>query len=179
MRHAALLLGGLGLAASSASASTLPPLQVERGRACLSLGLADVNLDLAVLPGMVAGFSFVMTSKIVGVAGRSTFVLGTDGWGFPYGCSFALGYGPAGPFSGSTSWAQPAWVHGLQLAPSWRLRYSLGPMFFVSQRTVGTDTLVEVQLWPVLPNAEIVYALGRWQELTLGGNAIIGWRAII
>lgn len=187
-----LLTAALWLAnPATAAASTLPRVDLEGGRLSFAAGLAPTWADLCVDYGLNSRLSFgfsLMQGFLPNIPGglspyvtaaRLTWNMGTQPWGLAYGATLSavrLHKNTGNPAPGAPEfsyYAQPAlnvtWAPGGFGGP-WAVRATLGPM-------IGRD-LTATALIP-WPNLEVSYRLSPVNELTLGGNSLIGWRGTI
>jgi hypothetical protein len=188
----AVLIGLVGSAAP-AVASTMPPLEVGRGRAVLAGGAWDANLDVGLSDRLAVGASLTQLGAWYGAV-RATYRMG-DADGQPtWGWTCGAGFGQLWLYSRSLNglWLQPAIEASTPIAPGWPiyLRLSLGPVLFLlpDEESTGRQTASGVPIvqpilanWLVLawPNLELAWRVNAHNELTLLGNSLIGWRAIL
>jgi hypothetical protein len=185
---APMALVATSLFASSATASTLPSMDFQKGQTTVAIGLTDVSLDYALRDGLSIGISgaYVLPAALmlapgtVGAA-RVTQHL-TRIYNLDVGMTLSVGYGaftiPGPDFSNRWAkwWWQPALNFALIKAPPferWTPRITLGPVLWLDQQPAGSDS------WLPLPNIELGYRLDQRNELTLGGNSLFGWRMVI
>lgn len=171
-----------------ATASTIPSMDFQQGQTMVAIGLADVNLDYALTDGLSIGISgayvlpaalLFLHSGTVGAA-RVTKHL-TRIYNLDVGMTLSVGYG-AFTFPGpdfSNRWAKWWWQPALNVAlinaspfERWTPRITLGPILWLGQQPAGSNQ------WFPLPNIELGYRFDQRNELTLGGNSLIGWRGV-
>jgi hypothetical protein len=179
------------IVAAPAMGSTIPKVDFKRGQTMLALGAVDANLDYALTENISIGASGIFmhgypqlswglytfgvgairaTARLVEIPGRASL-----------GFTFSAGQISGHPFirssdsntplvlSPTRGWLQPALNASIPL-DRFTLRATIGPVFGadIEQGTTG--------IFAVWPNLEVAYQLQEGQELTLGGNSIVGWR---
>lgn len=158
-----------------AIASTLPPLEFRANQVILGLGVLDANLDYAVSDRLSLGVcgSF----NVAPLAGRASYRLG-EAAGLSYGVTLSAGinnmWGSPGALAVST-WFQPAAIVALRLGGAesrMTLRGTIGPLFLAT----GSGNYATSGALAFWPNLELTYRLNVGQEVTLGGNSLVGWR---
>lgn len=177
--------------ATTAAASTLPTMDVQKGQSIFSIGLADANLDYALTDELSVGLSGAYVSS-----GIPPYTLGLSGYGgavratlrlgrlynLDFGATISSGYvaatypGPAGTGGSSLFWWQPALNVALSPRPPferWTTRVTLGPLLPFDSRAF------EASKWVPMPNVELGYRLDAANEVTLGGNSLVGWRRVL
>ncbi|MNX72827.1 hypothetical protein D3C86_1041970 [compost metagenome] len=184
MRHA-IVFAALGLSfALPAEASTLPRVDFRSEQTLLAIGLpGDLSLDRTFSDRLSLG----VTTFIAGSAGptgpmaigvRGTYRLGEAAKGLTYGLTVSGGVYPPHFFNPSSPdlisktpeyWVQPALVASLPLSDVLVLRGTVGPLLFTMSHHAG----IPAWLWP---NLELAARIAPGQELTLGGNSLVGWR---
>lgn len=160
----------------AADASTLPRVDFQAHQVMIAIGFPDASVDVALSDRLSLGASAVA----LGVdnlfpAVRATYRLAEGPGGFAFGATLSAGLIPNFMRGSMTplmyqSYVQPAANVTLPLGGSEspvRLRATLGPIF--------NDGVLS--LMP-LPNLELGIKLAPQQELTLGGNSLIGWRGL-
>lgn len=177
----ALLTAALGLVlfAAPAAASTLQRVDFAPHQSSLAIGLLDANFDTAVSDRLSLGASLGWAILGMNAAVRSTWRTDGDPDGFATGWGFNAGYSTLSAYgSGNAVWLQPAWLMSSRLGGSnLFLRASLGPALWFQISTDPTGTNI-TPVFEVLPNVELAYRFHRYGELTLGGNSLLGFRAI-
>lgn len=182
---AALLMAALGILGGPATASTIPSLDFRQGQTTIALGLADMSLDYALTDRLSFGLSsaYVLPAYLLMVpgatgAGRTTYKL-TRLYNLDVGVMLSAGYGafrfPGANFASESAgwWWQPAINVALVNRPPyerWTPRVTLGPVLWFGRLPEAFNA------WLPLPNLELGYRLDRNNEVTLGGNSLIGWR---
>lgn len=166
-----------------AAASTTPVLGLAPGERTLALALPAAAFDVGVRPGVALGVAagwYYYTSQL---GARATWTIATPRPGLQTGVLFGVGGGAttfdrASGYGYLTGQAIAQWAWGPMV---WR--GSLGPGFTVRPRPVaatawGTGpqlgTAWDLGLEP-FATLELAVPLGA-HELTLGGNALLGWR---
>lgn len=173
--------------AAPAAASTLPPLDYRAGQTVVAIGFPDLNVDHALSDRLAAGLTVLYIPPIIEWSPARTQ---PDGTVIPASRPFWLAAGPrvtyrlAGEADGtalgvSTTagilgpqwnwWVQPSLVGSLSLWGVVRLRGSLGPV-------ITSSFLANPWGFGLWPNAEMAIRVLPDHELTLGGNALVGWR---
>jgi hypothetical protein len=161
-------------------ASTLPIVDIGPNTSMiLSAGLLDFNLDVPITDSQTIGISAFGAGLLYSAALRSTYRLGklenglTYGWTIGAGLGLGIGVGGGGFFG---PWIQPALAVTLPLlgaeSPA-KLRASMGPLLMPSLYSASSPFPWQSLIWP---NLELAFKVTPSNELTLGGNAIIGWR---
>jgi hypothetical protein len=169
--------------ATSAHASTMPLVDFRPHAITFAAGLADVSLDVGVSDSLSVGGTAIAIPMLAIYTGavRATYRL-TGGAGQPsLGLSVAGGYAPSFFTSTDAWWVQPALVGALPIGRSGvTVRASLGPMLYRHTYTTwmmfANNTPSTTLSAMLVPNAEVAWSLGANQELTLGGNGLLGWR---
>lgn len=184
---AAVLMTALALSGRPATASTIPSLDFRQGQTTVSLGLADLSIDHALTDRLSIGFSgaYVLPAHLLLVPGSTVAIRATYHllrlYNLDLGLMVSTGYGafrfPGPGFLDQPGkvWWQPAFnVAIASPAPfeHWTPRLTLGPILWMEQPPSGFST------WFFLPNVELGYRLDPANELTLGGNSLIGWRRV-
>lgn len=179
---------GLSLAAP-AQASTLPEPGLRAGQTALALGLIDGSVDHGITDRLQLGAGGYFTVFGMAAYGRATWRVFDDTPLGDIGLHVAGGkYNPglAKGTEGLFVFAGP--VLAKQFAGWITLRASLGLMATdangLTYMSSGPATPNSPRSWglggdvapPVVPNIELAFKLGGNNELTLGGNALIGWR---
>lgn len=169
----------LGLTAAPAAASTLQRVDFAPHQSSFAIGLMDVNFDTAVGDRLSLGASLGWAILGVNAAVRSTWRTGGDSDAFATGWGFNLGYSTLSAYgTGHAVWLQPAWLMSSRLGSSnLFFRASLGPALWFQISTDETGTNI-TPVFEVLPNVELAYRISPNGELTLGGNSLLGFRAI-
>jgi hypothetical protein len=174
------LMAVLGLALP-ARASTLPKVDFSAGQHIVAAGLLDANYDYAVTDHLSFGVSSagLLLIPIVPIAARSTLKLLQTDW-LTAGLTVSAGITPNawGPKpwyelqEPVSYWVQPALnaTLGAVDAPV-KLRLTVGPLFM-------NNGFAPSPVWWFWPNAEVAFRLTERHELTLGGNALVGWRGV-
>lgn len=163
--------------APAVQASTLPKVDFNAGQHTVALGVLDANYDYAVSDHVSLGLS--SAGLLVPLAARTTVkVLQTDlvtaGVTLSGGITPNM-WGPAPWYTLSqpvSYWAQPA-LNVTVGAPdaAVKLRMTVGPLFVNG----GLASSPVMWFWP---NAEVAFRLSPAHELTIGGNALVGWRGV-
>lgn len=181
------LLLAMTLLVSPATASTIPSMDIKQGQTMVSLGLADLSIDHALTDRLSIGFSgaYVLPAHLLLVPGSTAALRATvhllQLYNLDLGVMVSAGYGafrlPGPDFLDQPGkfWWQPAFnVAIASPAPfgQWTTRLTLGPILWMEQPPSGFST------WFFLPNVELGYRLDPANELTLGGNSLIGWRRV-
>jgi hypothetical protein len=185
-----LLLAAYTLTGIPATASTLPSLDFQKGQTIVAGGLADANFDYALTDRLSVGLSGAYVSA--GIPPYSLGLSGTVGairvtyhvthiYNLEVGASISGGYsslsypGPGGRGQSAGYWWQPVLNLALRhRAPfeQWATRFTLGPLLPIAQQAFV------VSKWLLIPNFELGYRLDPTNEVTIGGNSLIGWRRI-
>jgi hypothetical protein len=198
--HALLVTSLVAMFPMAANASTLPRVDFQKGDRILAGGLLDVNFDYALTDRLSLGVSLIPSPSTsiswydpvlspMSVAVRSTFRIGelfgasvgvTLGGGAFMVIPEVSGVGgqpllPGTPFFRfeTAAFIQPALDVALPLGSGddhWTLRATLGPSF-----VLDPDHRKIIPLWP---NIELARSFGPHGELTLLGNALVGWRNV-
>lgn len=159
----------------AAEASTLPRVDFAANQVMVSVGFPDASVDVALGDRLSLGasaFTFGMDNLFP--AARATYRLAEGPGGLSVGATLSLGLIPnfmrgSGVPLTYQPYFQPAANVTLPLGGSdspVRLRGTLGPVWI--------DFSPNLTVWA--PNLELGIALAPRQELTLGGNSLIGWR---
>lgn len=179
--------------AAPAAGSTIPKADFKQGQTMLALGIVDANIDYALTENISIGASGIFlngypqltwglytfgvgairaTARLVEIPNRASL-----------GVTLSAGQISGHPFirssksemplvlSPTRGWLQPALNASIPI-DRLTIRATVGPIFGaeLEQGTTG--------LFVVWPNLEVAYQLFAGQELTLGGNSILGWRGI-
>ena len=184
---AAPLMAALAVGGRPAMASTIPSLDFRQGQTMVSLGLADLSIDHALSDRLSIGLSgaYVLPAHLLLVPGSTAAIRATSPllrlYNVELGLMVSAGYGafsfPGPAFLGQSGkyWWQPAFnVAIASRAPfeKWTSRITLGPLLWMEQPPPGFSA------WFFLPNIELGYRLDPANELTIGGNSLIGWRRV-
>ncbi len=177
LKTTVLALLPVALTAMPVAASTLPRVDFQGGKTAVAIGLLDANLDYAFSDRVSLGVSGSLLSP---VTGRATVRLGAVPNGGSYGMTFSAGLTPNvwGSVSGPTTysvWMQPALNVAVPLGSptsDWTLRGTVGPLLF----GMSIAAVPSMLFWP---NLELAYRLDGANEVTLGGNGLVGWRGTI
>lgn len=186
--------------APAAQASTLPRVDFQPGERTVAVGILDANVDWAVLDRLSIGASFIpLPSSIawydpilspMSAALRATYRLGELA-GYPVGVTLSTGIvnvlvgpncpcGLPNPFPALPLMRWNSYVGFVQPAANitvpfkapgqagWTMRATLGPIFGYTPQSTN--------FLPLWPNLEFAYSWGERTELTLLGNALVGWR---
>jgi hypothetical protein len=167
--------------APTVQASTLPKVDFKAGQHIVAAGLLDANYDYAVTDHWSLGVSSagLLLIPIVPIAARSTLKLLQTDW-LTAGLTVSAGITPNawGPRpwyelpEPVSYWVQPALNATLGAADApVKLRLTVGPLFM-------NGGLGPSPVWWFWPNAEVAFRLTERHELTLGGNALVGWRGV-
>ena len=174
-RSRSLLTLALLMMTEPAYASTLPRVDFHKGETMVAVGLPDLSLDYALTDHLSLGATWVsMGLPAYGFGAiRGTYRIGRVPWGGEYGLTAAVGLESNYPATPTTplsyqSWGQIALDASLPLTRRFTIRATVGPILW------GSYTLY----WYAVPNLELAYELNSRNELTLGGNSLIGWRGI-
>lgn len=171
----------LGLA-MPVQASTLPKVDFAAGQHIVAAGLLDANYDYAFTDYLSAGVSStgLLLLPIVPIAARATLSLVKTGW-LTAGITVSAGtaantWGPKPWYelpAPVSYWAQPALnlTLGAVDAPV-KGRITVGPLLWMNGYVGPTPIF---WFWP---NAEVAFRLSPAHELTIGGNALVGWRGV-
>lgn len=162
---------------AAAEASTLPRVDFEARQVMVSVGLPDASVDVALSDRLSLGASaFALGVDNLFPAARATYRLADGPGGLVVGVTLSAGLIPNVMRSASVplmyqSYVQPAANVTLPLGGAQspvRLRATLGPLWYDLQPS-----------WYVfIPNVELGIKVAAQQELTLGGNSLIGWRGL-
>jgi hypothetical protein len=166
--------------AGAADASTIPVL--DPGRVTLAGGLADIGVDYRLDDRWQLGASAAVNLSPA-VAVRSTY-RHTEGVGLVLSTgvssNFMLGVRvpPGMPVPNwFSAWVQPALEVAVPIPQTpLTLRATMGPRLDYAFLNDTTWNLHQPWSVAMVPNAELGLQL-PWGELTLGGNALAGWRA--
>jgi hypothetical protein len=178
-------------------ASTLPRVDFKEGDRIVAGGLLDVNFDYALTDKLSLGASLIPSTRTyawydpilspVSVALRSTYRLGVFS-GAVVGLTLSGGAYevipanmssqallPGTPFfhMDTAIFVQPALNVALPLGAGeghWTVRATLGPSFILDPQNQN--------FFPLWPNIEMARSFGDHGELTLLGNALVGWRSV-
>jgi hypothetical protein len=174
--------------AAPAAASTMPLADFEPG-VTVAIGVPDANVDVALgdrLSVGLTGYAVPLGDGWPFVSGgaRATYRLLGGPQQPSLGLSVSGGYAPAFLFDKNVPWGQLALTAALPFGRTgWTLRGSLGPMLY---RHTYTTMMLFAQNFPttetqvlLVPNLELAGVIGPGQELTLGGNSLIGWRCVL
>ena len=177
------LLFAMALLVSPATASTIPSMDIKQGQTTVSLGLADLSIDRALSDRLSIGFSgaYVLPAHLLLVPGSTVAIRTTYHllrlYDLDLGLMVSAGYG-AFRFPGPVFLDRPGkywWQPALNVAiaspapfEQWTPRITLGPILWMELPPSGFTT------WFFLPNVELGYRLDPANELTLGGNSLIG-----
>jgi hypothetical protein len=192
MRNCFFIIAMLcGLLARPAVASTVPPMNVPASRGVLALGaLLDISVDYAMTDRWTLGFSG-RTFLFALAAVRSSYSLGEGPWHTQLGLTCSAGiFGVPPQLPGGIlpslqgSFIQPALALAIPVwlgCPMW-FRATLGPTF-IQESDVGGELPSgfprESFGLLFLPNLELAFPLGDEDELTIGGNSLVGWRRLL
>jgi hypothetical protein len=194
MKPHALVLALALLAPLPARASTIPDAGLRAHELAVTAGILDASVDWAVLDRLQIGAGGYGSLVGAGTYGRLTYRLLED---TPLG---DVGFHVAGgSFSGILAKVEPGLFVfagpvlarpvgdrvviraslGLIATNSHAVTYAPGSMplsgnVLARSWGLGLDDYVSL---PFIPNLEVAFRLGGHHELTLGGNAIVGWRA--
>lgn len=175
-----------------AKASTLPPLDFHQGQKIIALGVVDGNFDWALTDNLSVGGSLIWMNGhpeltwglyTFGVGAlRSTYrIFGAPG-STSFGLTVSVGQVSGHPLiwnpnpndemprvlSPTRNWFQPALNISVPVG-SISFRGTIGPIF-------GADLPPGIGIWDFWPNFELAYQINSGNELTLGGNSVVGWR---
>jgi hypothetical protein len=158
-----------------AFASTLPRVDFKQGQLAVAAGAFDANVDYAVLNNLSIGVSGTFPWSLMLGAGRLTYRIGEVG---PVSYGLSLSGGTIRP--GLVNLQRPEdGDMGYWVQPALNLAVPLGSLPLTLRATVGpvwvNQTLTKLN-GDIIPNAELAWRLNPSNELTLGGNALIGWR---
>ena len=185
-RHAALLAIPLALAAAlPAQASTLPDPGLPAGKVALTVGIADAGLEYGLTEQLQIGAGGAGNLIGVGGYGRATWAFLKGSPAGDLGLHVAAGY-----FQPLLLKGRPGLFVfvGPAIAKTWgwfTLRGTLSVPINNTTDLVDPVTGASTPSWgiggavgalPLIPNLELAFKLSGENELTLGGNAIIGWR---
>jgi len=179
------LAAALSLAAAlPVQASTLPALDAPDTATTVTLGLMDGAFDVGVWDNLWLGAFgsyvwFLPGLTLQGGGARVTYRLGQAGQA-AWGVSLAGGYHRLDLASRDDyAWVQPALVASYPIADGVMLRGSFGPMIYQDLNTAhGAATGVSSFGVLPIPDVEVAFLLPNGWEATLGGNGIVGLRAI-
>lgn len=180
MRKISLLLTSALLGSlwgAPAHAAVFPHLGLERGERAFQAGLLDAGVEVALTDRWSVGASGFYLGVLNGADIDTAYrVLGSAD-GPSLGLGVSAGYGELNVLGTSKTWfMQPAAIASLPLGPL-RLGALFGPVIHTVQPYVTDPGTIFVN-WNWIPNLELAYRLDRSNEITLGGNGLIGWRGI-
>lgn len=165
----------LALMTRPAFASTLPRVDLHQGQVAVAVGLADANVDYALLDTLSIGLSGALPWSVLLKAARATWRIGQLG---PVAYGLTLSGGTIAPGLVNTAKPEDA-LTGYWVQPALNVAVPLGPTPLTLRATLGptwvNQTLMH-QNGDLVPNAELAWRLNDAHEITLGGNALIGWR---
>lgn len=183
----------IAMMTAPAAGSTLPKVDFKQGQTMLALGVVDANIDYALTETISIGASGIFLNGYPQLTwGLYTFGVGAIRATARFvetpnraslGVTVSAGQISGHPFirssksemplvlSPTRGWFQPALNASIPI-DRFTIRATLGPVFGadLEQGTTG--------IFVVWPNLEVAYRLLPGQELTLGGNSILGWRGI-
>lgn len=183
----------IAMMAAPAAGSTIPKLDFQKGQTMLALGVVDANIDYALTENISIGASGIFLNGYpqltwglytFGVGAiRATARLAETPNRASLGVTISAGQVSGHPFnrtsksemlivlSPTSGWLQPALNASIPI-DRFTIRATVGPIFGaeLEQGTTG--------IFMVWPNLEVAYQLLAGQELTLGGNSILGWRGV-
>lgn len=169
-----------------ARASTIPPVNLNQSEVAITAGIYDLGVDFGLTDHLSFGVSSVAPFDSHGLlAFRVLYLpLGVQR-NLNFGLMASFGTAPSAgffrPYNGDdatfpvthTGWFQPAlgFIASLYPLPV-SIRATVGPVFPEPQVPPYLPSFLKYA-WP---NVEVAYRFNEFNELTLGGNAIVGWR---